>query len=457
MSGSELNYIPNRTAVFFSKLNKIWSITGLPNLWLVDKNNNKISRYFHGIITVFIYVLVLIEFGSFFTQHRLTEKQKNDRLIFNFAHPVLLMYFINLTYYKTNIKNLLLMLCITLKKAHNDLDVEMKMIRKGSFYSIFFSLTACGTLILYGFDSLMQVIHTGGSFTTVITAWPDIEDSSLTASVVRVISYVGWWVFTIRVMAMFTLLIMTTVLLSHQYKNLQNYFYRLNDIFQDDTVEVNHEEKELKYLEALKVGLKLHSDTLWCTRQCQEIFSLMYSGQILVNVFVLCVLMLQMMNSERTLVNAVTIVCLGITTLGSSGFIMWNAGDITFEAALIPTAIFSSGWHHCRGATSAKVRKLLITAMIQGQRNTLTTAFKQKIRPETIVGMMLSSKAAWDATSKFMTEVLQDLRRTEKQREGRKQWFRIQDGRAAANAFSHEVMPNGGSTGKQRQKSDRGF
>ncbi|XP_045446862.1 uncharacterized protein LOC123655069 [Melitaea cinxia] len=286
----------------------------------------------------YYYIFVLVQLTSIFTQHHLTEKQKSNRLILNFANPILLVYYMDLTYHKTKIKNLLIMLCITLKKVYNDLDVETQMIRKG------------------------------GSFTTIITGWPKVEDTSLLASVVRIIIYVTWWIFMTRVTAILTLSIVLTALLSHQYKNLQSYFYSLDDIFQADDAEVNHEEKELKYIEALKIGFKLHSDTLWCTRQCQEICSVLYSGQIIVNVYVLCVVMLQVVNTERTFVNTVTIISTGVATLTSSGFIMWNAGDITFEAALVPTAVFSSGWHHCRGATSARVRRLLITAMIRAQK-----------------------------------------------------------------------------------------
>lgn len=101
----------------------------------------------------------------------------------------------------------------------------------------------------------------GGSFTTVITAWPDVEDNSVLASVFRVIIYVAWLLFMSRVAASRILLIMTTVLLSHQYKNVRSYFYSLNNIFKADNI--SHKEKELKYVQALKVGFKLHSDTLW--------------------------------------------------------------------------------------------------------------------------------------------------------------------------------------------------
>lgn len=161
MSVSELSYVPNRTVACFSALNKIWSIVGLPNLWLVDGNNNKILKYFHRIVTTFLYILVCLQFGSFFTQHHLTEKQKSNRIIFNLAHPLFLIDDISLKRHKTRIKNLLMTLCITLKNVHNDPDVESQMIRKGAFYSIFFLLCISGTASLYGFEGLMLVIDSG--------------------------------------------------------------------------------------------------------------------------------------------------------------------------------------------------------------------------------------------------------------------------------------------------------
>ncbi|XP_050343783.1 uncharacterized protein LOC126769181 isoform X2 [Nymphalis io] len=81
------------------------------------------------------------------------------------------------------------------------------------------------------------------------------------------------------------------------------------------------------------------------------------------------------MNSERTLVNALTILSTSIAVLTSTGFLMWNAGDVTIEASLVPNAMYSSGWQHCRGPTSAIVRKLLVVAMTQGQKPVMLRSF----------------------------------------------------------------------------------
>lgn len=50
------------------------------------------------------------------------------------------------------------------------------------------------------------------------------------------------------------------------------------------------------------------------------------------------------------------------------------------------------------------------------QRSDLEAATEQKITPETLVEMMLSSEIAWEATSAFVTEVLTELRREEQER-----------------------------------------
>ncbi|CAH2105206.1 unnamed protein product [Euphydryas editha] len=375
MSGLKLNDVQNDTLKFFYKLNKFWSIVGLTDLWIVDVYKNKIIKYYHRMTTACILTLILFEFGALNTQSHLTEKQSNDLIVFVFTHPIIFTYYIGLKYYKNKVKKLFIMLYVTLKIVYNNPQTERRMIRSATFYSTAYVFFISFSLISYGFDGLLQVIRSGGSFTTVITAWPDIEDNSLIANLIRVLNYLVWWALMARVSAASTLTIITSVAISHQYRNLQKYFHSLNDLFETDDVQTKHEEVESKYVEALKVGIKLHSDTMWCTRQCQVVCSVVYSGQILITIYALCLLMLQMVGSERTLGNVLAIASTMLAVLICTGMMMLNAGDITVEAALIPNAMYSSGWHNCRGATSAKVRRLLVLAMMQGQKFTVLRSF----------------------------------------------------------------------------------
>lgn len=97
----------------------------------------------------------------------------------------------------------------------------------------------------------------------MITAWPDVTDKSSLANLVRVLNYLYWWIFVIRISAVSVLTIMTSIALSHQYRNIQSYFHSLNDLFKEDADENSYKDSELKYLKAVKGGIKQHSITLW--------------------------------------------------------------------------------------------------------------------------------------------------------------------------------------------------
>ncbi|XP_072940004.1 uncharacterized protein [Epargyreus clarus] len=213
---------------------------------------------------------------------------------------------------------------------------------------------------------VLPVLFVDKTFTTTITIWPDADDDGNLAAAVRIAYYMIWWVLVSRSTNAYILAIATTICLSHQFQNLQSYFYSLERIFEDN--ELNQLEKEVKYEKSLKVGIKMHSDTLWCTRQCQIVYGIVYSGQIVISVTGLAVLMFQMLNSERTIPNTLAIFATAFTILITNGINMWSAGDVTVEATSLATAMYSSGWQNCEGAASVRIRQLLLVAMTQAQK-----------------------------------------------------------------------------------------
>lgn len=101
---------------------------------------------------------------------------------------------------------------------------------------------------------------TDATFITVITAWPDINDHSTLADVIQIINYIVWWLVIWRAFTIYVLLTTTIICLSQQFTQLQRYFYSLNDIFEKDG---DIKEKEVTYEEAYKIGVEMHSRTLW--------------------------------------------------------------------------------------------------------------------------------------------------------------------------------------------------
>ncbi|XP_052740747.1 uncharacterized protein LOC112050982 [Bicyclus anynana] len=391
MHFSTKNYDSKKTSQYFYKAGRILAIGGLPGYvkWCESGYTRPVYKHIQSFLTVCVVSFVVMEVGAFFTQTNLTERQQTDLLVLGFCHPILMTYPFILTYHRERIRNLLYRLCVTLKKVYNDVEVERRMTRSATLYSISIVLNIYSALISYGYEEMLHVIRTGeylfvknssviveedGTFMPVITAWPDVKDESNLAHISRIACYLIWWVCMTRICAAFYLIIIITGCLCFQYTNLQSYFYSLNDIF-EQAGETDRENAEHKYEEAFKVGIQLHAETLWCTRQCQVICSIVYSLQIVLNVATFSVLMLQMTNSERTLASTIKTVVSCAALLCTTGMSMWNAGNVTIEATHLPTAMYCSGWHLCRGRSSLRVRKLLVVAMIQAQRHVVIHGF----------------------------------------------------------------------------------
>lgn len=161
MSALKSTDIQNNSLKFCSKVNKFWSIVGLTNLWIDDVYKNIFSNYYHKMITVCISILIFLEFGALYTQSSLTEKQSNDLIVFTFSHPIIFSYYIGLTYYKKKVKELFIMLFVTLKEVYNHPQTERRMIRRATLYSIAYVFCISFSLISYGFDGLMQQMRSG--------------------------------------------------------------------------------------------------------------------------------------------------------------------------------------------------------------------------------------------------------------------------------------------------------
>lgn len=67
------------------------------------------------------------------------------------------------------------------------------------------------------------------------------------------------------------------------------------------------------------------------------------------------------------MVNAAATAVTATSVLISTGFVLWNAGDITVEASNLPTAIYFSGWHNCQGKSSYGIRNMVVIAMTHAQ------------------------------------------------------------------------------------------
>nr|AII01077.1 odorant receptor [Dendrolimus houi] len=389
------------TTHLFDQLNIILYLTGYTNFWVQKVNLPKKFTKFYDYMNIVLHILCIafsiIEFGSLFTQNELTIKQQADRNVIAISNPIMHVYSIKYFLKRKETREMFYYIAVLLKEVHNDLDVERSMIRKLKAYLIAYAGSSFVALTLYGVYSTVKYITEDAPFITVITMWPVIHDRSKLAEMARVVFYLFWWISFYRDSAFYLLILSMLIGLSHQYMNLQSYFYNLQRIFDDS--KMSQKEKEDKYVESFKYGIKLHTSTIWCTNQCQLICSEIYASQVLLLTIILINFLPALVNSQEDMELACAHFPSFIFTLVIMGYVMWNAGDITVEAAKLPDAMYSSGWENCYDQSAVRVRKLIVIAMTQAQQPIVLTAFGVvELSYETYLAIL---KSAYSVVSVF--------------------------------------------------------
>nr|WEG72117.1 odorant-receptor-23 [Grapholita molesta] len=359
----------NKTLGLFHTICKIVYVCCGINFWFENMTYPaklmKIYSVISKVLEVSVIALLISDFGAFYTQTNLTDKQSADRLLFAIAHPIIYFVYVSVGYYKQEFRDLVKTLALVLKDMFNDEWIEKLLFRSTFRYLTALGFVCCSTLFSYGVENGISALMSNATFTTVIPVWPNVEERSPAAGAIRVVVYIIWWILVIRSISVYFVVLTSTIALTHQFKSLCKYFENLNDIFEGSGTQA---EKERRYEDAFKVGIKMHSITLWCARQIQKVANIAFSAQVIITVGVLFLLMIQMMFTERTLMAVMPIVSMASCILIGTGVFVWNAGDVTIEAAHLPAAMFHSGWYNCTRQSSVRVRKLVTIAIAQAQK-----------------------------------------------------------------------------------------
>ncbi|XP_063360109.1 uncharacterized protein LOC134649333 [Cydia amplana] len=362
-------YRKNKTTELFHKMDKAIFICSGMNFWVDDNGIPELVlnayKRIYKVINVAVVLFMVAEIGSFFTQNNLTEKQRSNRFLMTFSHIVLYAFTLSLSHHKETVTEILFTLAVCLKKDFNDEETERLMLKRTRFYACALVGLCYTALVFYGVEGLTQVLFSDGTFVTVITIWPEVHDQSHLAGVARVGIYFLWWLWMIRATTAYLLVLTVTVSLSHQYTNLQMYFKSIAGVFDE---RISQSEKEEKFERALKLGIRLHATTIWCTQQVQRTCGNVFSGHIIVNIGVLVLLMSQFKNSDRALIHVLPAAATFASMMFSTGVIMLSAGDITVEAGNLPTAIFLSGWQNNTNMYSYRIRRMMLIALAQSQK-----------------------------------------------------------------------------------------
>ncbi|XP_049871535.1 uncharacterized protein LOC126370615 [Pectinophora gossypiella] len=182
------------------------------------------------------------------------------------------------------------------------------------------------------------------------------------------------WYYCIAMMtAIDCLSVCSMVFISSKFKLLSTYFEGLKKKYQANVEKKSQQELEREYREEFVTGIKLHQNTLWYAQNVQYALGNLYSIQVVQSMFLLVLCLIKLVVIERNLMFWVANMTFMSCLVALLGGYMMAGGDITYEASLVPNAIFNCGWELMQG--NKELRTMAVVALIRSQRSVVMVSF----------------------------------------------------------------------------------
>ncbi|XP_053611529.1 odorant receptor 49a-like isoform X2 [Plodia interpunctella] len=227
-------------------------------------------------------------------------------------------------------------------------------------------------------------------FYTVVTYLPYYEDDSTGASFFRVFFYATWLYMMLPMMSADCLPIAHLIMLAYKFITLRHHYDRIRAEFDNDILVLNKKVAIEKLKAGFLEGILMHQKLMYLADEIHRVFGIIMSLQVCESSAVAVLLLLRLaLSSHLDLTNAFmtyTFVCSLFILLALN---LWNAGEITYQASLLSSSMFYSGWHLCEPENPRRdIRQLVLISCAQAQKPLILKAFGiQELSYETFVSV----------------------------------------------------------------------
>ncbi|XP_050349713.1 uncharacterized protein LOC126773131 [Nymphalis io] len=356
-------------------------LIGSGNFWYEERvigDDNRISykmlKYIlfsiYGFMTLFEIMAALI--GDF------PEDEKSDSVTFAVSHTIVMIKIFSVLSNKELVKQLISDL-IKVCEVHED-EILMKekykiiKINVAAYFLVVYGSAAC--FVSEGLRKMLE----GSHFVTIVTYYPQFEDNSPIATVVRVFSTIVLFIMMLTMIVSvdgFTVAIL--IMLKYKFITLRNYFEKLSDDFEMALKRENPRIAADKLTKDLIEGIKMHKELIRLSKEIDKAFGTVMALQLCQSSGSAVSLLLQIALSDQlTFVAGMKIFFFVFALFFLLGLFLCNAGEITYQASLLSGSIFYCGWHLCPSQIPQQrdLRSLVLLASAQAQRPQVMKAFK---------------------------------------------------------------------------------
>ncbi|KAJ8718312.1 hypothetical protein PYW08_002549 [Mythimna loreyi] len=361
---------------YFKSLCRLMFYLGMGDLWYekteVSYYTKKIYAAWMILANGFVIVILFDELLSF-ARTDLTDREKNDLVQFSFAHPLIYGKVVTLYIWKSRIKVVMERLLEGSRPIFHSLELEKMSVKQ--YVKNCFALTAVCyvTLGTSTIEAIRLHFIEGIPVRTEVVYFPNSSQTGFFINVLRFFKEFHWYYIVAMMATMDCLVLCSLITVGHKFRVLSLYFQQLGIRISENKEQKTRKKLAEEFKKDFVVGIKLHSDALWCARNVQHSMGPLYSIQVMESVALLVMCLVKLVVAERNvtylLATSAYIFCLIVLT----GSYMMVAGDITHEASLVGTAMFHSGWEECRPGPDLRV--LVVVALQMSQVPVYMTAF----------------------------------------------------------------------------------
>ncbi|XP_028159325.1 putative odorant receptor 19b isoform X1 [Ostrinia furnacalis] len=356
--------------IFFSGSGDVWYEEGT----IGDDKSWYYRLYSWSLFSMYMFMTILEIMAAMFGDFPEEEMRDSVSLAVSHAIVMLKIYFLysNKNLLKTMNQNM-----VRICEAHEEPSLmahkhRIVKITLRVYFGIVYGSTFC--YVIEGIRKLFD----GSHFVTVVTYYPSYEDDSFWANGFRIFNTIVLLMLMMTMIVSVDSLTITYLImfkykfitLRHYFKTCSQDFFKLNDV--DPRLAAD------KLTDGIVEGIVMHNELLRMVKDFDQAFGTVMALQLFLSSGTAVSLLLQIALADQlTLVASLKMIFFVTALVFILGLLLCNAGEITYQASLLPNALFYCGWHACVWQPPRRsVRRLVLLACAQAQQPLVIKAFK---------------------------------------------------------------------------------
>ncbi|XP_014360575.2 odorant receptor 47b-like [Papilio machaon] len=353
---------------------------GFGNFWYEEDvgDDRKMIYRIYNVLLFFIYgsMTVLEIFAALLGDF--PKDEKGDCVTFAVSHTIVMIKMFSVIGNKELIRKLnydMVSVCE---------EFEETSLQKKKYYNIKINVIAYFVAVYFSaacfvFEGLRKVKE-GSHFVTIVTYYPSFEDDSIPATVFRIYcTIVLFMMMLTMIMSVDAFTMVNLIIFKYKIITLRRYFEKISEDFKE-MHKINRRLAVENLATGLIKGFKVHKELLRILKDIDKGFGFVIALQLFQSSGSAVSLLLQIaISDDLTFVGKLKIMFFVIALFFLLGLFLCNAGEITYQSALLADSIFYCGWHECLWEYQLKGKKIgqmVLIACIQAQKPLVLKAFK---------------------------------------------------------------------------------